>query len=373
MHEGPTLAPGRTDRARRGHRQGPAELPQQLPGYRGVSGRRRSSRRAIHAADRRHLLHQPLVLHGRVDPEASRAHRPGRRGRQLSTARRAPTPRARNSATASASTKARKAFGKRPSARENTPSTRRRARSCWCPPPTSSCTGSRAAPKQHHYDDTLKSIELITCDAYEPTLPLSVVVHIDYEKAPSVIQRFGDVKQLITQTLDPLLSALFPRRGPQEEHVAVDPRSRRDPTASAGGIAEEVPAIRHRVRRRAHRPAREQGGRHEDRDPARTVAAAAIRHRAGRDVPEAAGSRRSGKGAERGHGPGPIAGRVDEIAGADQDFGKHRRRRIGQSPQTGRNHGRSGRGRRQAGQVAGRRRGRRGCSSWPRPRPSRPR
>jgi uncharacterized membrane protein YqiK len=61
----------------------------------------------------------------------------------------------------------------------------------------------------HHYDDTLKSIELITADAYEPTLPLSLVVHIDYQKAPSVIQRFGDVKQLITQTLDPLLSAYF--------------------------------------------------------------------------------------------------------------------------------------------------------------------
>ena len=61
----------------------------------------------------------------------------------------------------------------------------------------------------HHYDESLRSIELITCDAYEPMLPLSVVVHIDYEKAPSVIQRFGDVKQLITQTLDPLLSAYF--------------------------------------------------------------------------------------------------------------------------------------------------------------------
>jgi len=61
----------------------------------------------------------------------------------------------------------------------------------------------------HRYDETLKSIELITADAYEPTLPLSVVVHIDYQKASSVIQRFGDVKQLITQTLDPLLSAYF--------------------------------------------------------------------------------------------------------------------------------------------------------------------
>ena len=63
--------------------------------------------------------------------------------------------------------------------------------------------------ESHHFDDTLKSIELITADAYEPMLPLSVVVHIDYEKAPSVIQRFGDVKQLITQTLDPMLSAYF--------------------------------------------------------------------------------------------------------------------------------------------------------------------
>lgn len=63
--------------------------------------------------------------------------------------------------------------------------------------------------ENHRYDDSLKSIELITRDAYEPTLPLSVVVHIDYQKAPNVIQRFGDVKQLITQTLDPLLSAYF--------------------------------------------------------------------------------------------------------------------------------------------------------------------
>ncbi len=63
--------------------------------------------------------------------------------------------------------------------------------------------------ESHRFDDSLTSIELITADAYEPLLPLSVVVHIDYEKAPSVIQRFGDVKQLITQTLDPLLSAYF--------------------------------------------------------------------------------------------------------------------------------------------------------------------
>jgi uncharacterized membrane protein YqiK len=61
----------------------------------------------------------------------------------------------------------------------------------------------------HRYDESLRSIDLVTKDAYEPMLPLSVVVHIDYQKAPSVIQRFGDIKRLITQTLDPMLSAYF--------------------------------------------------------------------------------------------------------------------------------------------------------------------
>jgi uncharacterized membrane protein YqiK len=61
----------------------------------------------------------------------------------------------------------------------------------------------------HRYDESLESIDLVTKDAYEPLLPLSVVVHIDYAKAPGVIQRFGDLKKLITQTLDPMLSAYF--------------------------------------------------------------------------------------------------------------------------------------------------------------------
>ena len=61
----------------------------------------------------------------------------------------------------------------------------------------------------HRYDESLRSIDLVTKDAYEPRLPLSVVVHIDYQRAPNVIQRFGDVKKLITQTLDPMLSAYF--------------------------------------------------------------------------------------------------------------------------------------------------------------------
>jgi uncharacterized membrane protein YqiK len=63
--------------------------------------------------------------------------------------------------------------------------------------------------ESHKYDQDLRSIELITSDGYEPLLPLSLVLHIDYERAPSVVQRFGNVKRLITQTLDPILTAFF--------------------------------------------------------------------------------------------------------------------------------------------------------------------
>ncbi|HSI12348.1 MAG TPA: SPFH domain-containing protein [Chthoniobacter sp.] len=61
----------------------------------------------------------------------------------------------------------------------------------------------------HRYDEELASIPLITADGYEPLLPLSLVLHIDYAKAPRVVQRFGDVRRLITQTLDPILTAYF--------------------------------------------------------------------------------------------------------------------------------------------------------------------
>ena len=62
---------------------------------------------------------------------------------------------------------------------------------------------------QHKLDENLSEVSLITRDAFEPTLPLSVVVHIDYRKAPLVIQRFGDIKKLVEQTLDAMVSAYF--------------------------------------------------------------------------------------------------------------------------------------------------------------------
>jgi uncharacterized membrane protein YqiK len=66
-----------------------------------------------------------------------------------------------------------------------------------------------SATGAHNFDENLSEVDLITKDAFEPSLPLSVVVHIDYRKAPLVVQRFGDVKRLVEQTLDPMVSAYF--------------------------------------------------------------------------------------------------------------------------------------------------------------------
>jgi len=68
-------------------------------------------------------------------------------------------------------------------------------------------TKEQSAP--HRLDENLSEVSLITRDAFEPLLPLAVVVHIDYMKAPLVVQRFGDIKRLVEQTLDPMVSAYF--------------------------------------------------------------------------------------------------------------------------------------------------------------------
>lgn len=68
---------------------------------------------------------------------------------------------------------------------------------------------SKTATGEHRLDENLSEVGLITRDAFEPLLPLSVVVHIDYMKAPMVVQRFGDIRRLVEQTLDPMVSAYF--------------------------------------------------------------------------------------------------------------------------------------------------------------------
>jgi uncharacterized membrane protein YqiK len=71
----------------------------------------------------------------------------------------------------------------------------------------------KAETGSHRYDENLAEVKLITKDAFEPSLPLSVVVHIGYREAPLVVQRFGDIKRLVEQTLDPMVSAYFKNIG----------------------------------------------------------------------------------------------------------------------------------------------------------------
>lgn len=52
----------------------------------------------------------------------------------------------------------------------------------------------------HNYDENLTEVSLITKDAFEPSLPLSVVMHIDYKKAPLVILSISKVAQYIVIT-----------------------------------------------------------------------------------------------------------------------------------------------------------------------------
>ncbi len=63
--------------------------------------------------------------------------------------------------------------------------------------------------EDHGLDSNLAEIRLITKDAFEPILPLSIVVHISPENAPKLIQQFADVKRLVDQTIDPMVSAYF--------------------------------------------------------------------------------------------------------------------------------------------------------------------
>jgi uncharacterized membrane protein YqiK len=61
----------------------------------------------------------------------------------------------------------------------------------------------------HDFDANLAEIRLITKDAFEPILPLSIVVHIAQNDAPYVVQQFAEIGGLVDQTLDPMVSAWF--------------------------------------------------------------------------------------------------------------------------------------------------------------------
>ncbi len=70
-----------------------------------------------------------------------------------------------------------------------------------------------ASSETHGYDSGLAAVQLITSDAFEPELPLSVVLSINCDEAPKLIQKFGDIKVLVEQSLDPMVSSFFKNAG----------------------------------------------------------------------------------------------------------------------------------------------------------------
>ena len=70
-------------------------------------------------------------------------------------------------------------------------------------------TSAAALPNGRSYDGDLREIPVITRDAFEILVPLSIVAHIAPVNAPHVIQRFSQIERLVNQTLDPFVSSYF--------------------------------------------------------------------------------------------------------------------------------------------------------------------
>ena len=355
-------------------------LPQQLPGPGGVPRGRRPPRPPAPGAGRRHVLHQPPVRHRRADPQDGHRGRLRRRRRLLHRASAATDLsgdglQARRAGRARASA----ACGASRSCPASTRSTPTPARSSWSRPPTSSSSGSRARAASHRYDENLAEVTLITKDAFEPSLPLSVVVHIDYRKAPLVIQRFGDIKRLVEQTLDPMVSAYFKNIGQTRTLIQLIQERSDIQKHRRRGDEGEVRALQPRARGGADRHAGARSG--DEQDRAHPDAAA----RRGRSPTSRSRPTRAGEGggqgarAARGRGRAPSsrpASPSRELTITIQsNQGKAEYQRALQQaradPRAGRGRGRQGEapGRRRgpAGEEPGRGRGREGRAGRRRP------
>jgi uncharacterized membrane protein YqiK len=202
VHDGPSLAPAQMIAPTVGH--GPRlerDLSQQLPGRGAIPRRGRPPRPPAPGAGRGHLLREPAVRDRRADPKT--IVEVGNVGVVVSYT-------GETGADISGSE-----YGHGELVASN-------KRGVWSTPllpgkyafntyagrvlmvPTTNfiLKWTRGQTGAHKFDENLAEVDLITKDAFEPSLPLSVVVHIDYRKAPLVVQRFGDIKRLVEQTLD---------------------------------------------------------------------------------------------------------------------------------------------------------------------------
>jgi uncharacterized membrane protein YqiK len=87
----------------------------------------------------------------------------------------------------------------------------------------------------HGFDKNLAAAPATTRDGIAVTLPVSAIVRIDSNNAPRMVQRFGDIRTLVEQTLDPIVTAWF--RSAAETRTLLQLRQERATLEQAAGAA----------------------------------------------------------------------------------------------------------------------------------------
>jgi uncharacterized membrane protein YqiK len=87
----------------------------------------------------------------------------------------------------------------------------------------------------HGFDKKLTAVSATTRDGIAVTLPVSAIVRIDSNDAPRLVQRFGDIRTLVEQTLDPIVTAWL--RNAAETHTLLQLREERAAIEQAAGAA----------------------------------------------------------------------------------------------------------------------------------------
>jgi uncharacterized membrane protein YqiK len=75
-----------------------------------------------------------------------------------------------------------------------------------------------AKTESHQLDDRLSTITVRSSDGFTFNLDVSQIIHIPRNQAPKVIARFGDMKALVTQVLEPMIGNYF-RNAAQKSDV----------------------------------------------------------------------------------------------------------------------------------------------------------
>ena len=228
VHDGPSLAPGEIIAPAVGSDAGDAELPQQLPGSRSVPGGGGRRGRQYAAADRRHVLHQPLVRHGRADSQDRRADRLRRRGGELLRPRGQRPVRAPRSATASASPKASAACWERPLGPGKYAFNTYAGNIVLVPTTNFVLHWVTGKTETHRYDESLRSIDLVTQRRLRAAV---AAVGRRAHRLPAGAERHPAVRR--REEADhadarPDAQRVLPRHRPQEDDAGAAARPRRD-------------------------------------------------------------------------------------------------------------------------------------------------